>query len=441
MNWSGDLNISERFGAGASRLWWVVLGLLLAQMVSCAIWVHTWRGEERDFFAFYSGGRMGLSGQNPYDVAGMAKEQKQYHERAGRTGDPDMVFFFSPPEALVVFAPFSKLSWKYACYAWLSLQTSLALGLACLAWTFGGDGRPRWIGPALACACLLNPLTYRFLALGQCSLIVASVIALGQWAFEARRPVLGSFLWGLAGIKPQLAIPFLALAFVLGGWRRLAGVVAVIGVLNVLGCLITTGTPQTLLKYVRFVTENHLMERNRVERDQISSWNHVVYVLGGPAWDLTATGMIASNAGWFFLIWLRHGCPLISTWVPEYALAAAAVGSVFCSLSHGYDLVILALMAPLLITRFKLGQRREVASLAGLIAITTIPRAVVKTSASFLALRPGLVELALSYRSLIVAILAAYLIVRGQGGIRPSGGPKLHDTLPSVVDLSLGGSS
>ena len=264
---------------------------------------------------------------------------------------------FNPPEALVLFAPLAKLSWKSASWAWLSVQTSLTLGLACLAWTFGGNGRPRWLGPALASVFLLNPLTYRLLALGQCTLLVASVIALGQWAFEARRPIFGSILWGFAGIKPQIAIPFLALAFVLGGWRRFAGVAVIIGALNLIGCLITTGTPHTLFEYVQFVTENHLIGLNRVGLDQITSWNRVLYVLGGPSLDLTAKGMITSHACWILLLWLRHGRPVTSTWVPAYALAAAAVGSVFCSLSHGYDLVMLALLAPLMIARFKLGQR------------------------------------------------------------------------------------
>ncbi len=409
---------------GRSQFVRLVLGLILAQMVATGVWVLNWRGEVKDLFTFYSAGSLGNAGRNPYDMAAMKAETVKNHAVTGRTGDTDYLVAFNPPEALIIFAPLAKLPWTYACLLWLSFQTLMALGLAYLSRTFGGDGEPRWLGLALVSVVLLNPLTYRLLANGQCTMIVAASIALGQWAFESKRPVLGTLLWSLSGIKPHMAIPFLVVAFVMGGWRRFAGIVVAIGVLNVVGCLITTGTPRTLIDYVRFVTENHLIGFNTVNQDQVSSWNRVVFVLGGPAWNLTASSMLGGYAAWMIMVWLRHGRPSLSSWVPSYLLAAAAVSSVFFAISHGYDFVMLVLMAPLIFERFKLGQRWEAASLVGLIALTTIPRAVFVKANAILALSPSLSSLTLSYRALILAILAVYLLVRGQSGLRTRHNPQ-----------------
>ena len=68
-------------------------------------------------------------------------------------------------------------------------------------------------------------------------------MAVGQWCFERGRPACGVLLWSLCFVKPHVALPLVALAWALGGWRRAAGLVAGVAGLNLLGATVVGGSP------------------------------------------------------------------------------------------------------------------------------------------------------------------------------------------------------
>ena len=69
-------------------------------------------------------------------------------------------------------------------------------------------------------------------------------MAAGLVAFNRGWNVAGAVLWALPFVKPHVALPLLPLAWYLWGWKRAAGILLVVGGLNVLGATFVGGTPK-----------------------------------------------------------------------------------------------------------------------------------------------------------------------------------------------------
>ena len=82
-------------------------------------------------------------------------------------------------------------------------------------------------------------------------------------------------------VKPHLALPLVPLAWFLGGWKRAAGLVAVVAGLNLAGGALT-GSPLLVLDYLRELAGRHqAVTFNRAaDNPQISSWNRALIAAG-----------------------------------------------------------------------------------------------------------------------------------------------------------------
>ena len=242
-----------------------------------------------------------------------------------------------------------------------------------------------------------------------------------QGPYERGRPWLGALAWSLTAFKPQIGIAFVALAFALGGWRRLLEVVVAIGALNLLGGLMTTGNPLLGLEYPRHVMSYLDHDPwHKVASTHIVSCNAVVYGMTGASFELSYTLILAGYAIWGVLVMARVVTSRVPRGTPEYWLAATAAGVLLCARSHGYDLVLLVLSAPLMLTLWSQGRRADVVLLGALMALGVLPQAGFKALASRLGLGPYATLALISYRAYIAAAIGVYMLVRGPIAPRPA---------------------
>ncbi|MCE9561940.1 MAG: DUF2029 domain-containing protein [Planctomycetes bacterium] len=363
-------------------------------------------GPHQDFCIFHAGVGLAWNFTSPYDLGLVETTVSQ---RLGIEGGFPCGFFL-PPLSFVVLAPFAILPWPIAEIAWVATLLLGALASGSLAWTFGRQGPQRGWGVIVATV-LLCPLVQRSISLGQSGLFICACVALGQWAFERRRPLLGSLLWGLTGLKPQLALPLLVAAGFVGGWRRSAGIGAVIALLWTFGTMLIGEPLGVTVRYAEFLRESHkTVGFNRITNDQIVSWNRLVVAVGGPAIELGSVGVVVGVcAALGFIWWLRiHRQPQ----PPEsWTLAVCVAWGLFTAGPLGYDLVLLTLMAPYLFRLHDRGYDIDLVVLLGAIAVISIPREL------FLRLgnatnSPDLLPFILSYRSVALSTIAVYLLLQ-----------------------------
>jgi hypothetical protein len=334
-----------------------------------------------DFFIIRSGAVIALRGESPYQpelVRALVAEQFP--------SDSQLIAnsaFFLPPATLLLYAPLAALPYPAAKLVWALGLIVCAVAVLQVLRTFG----TRWpSSPAeqfLPLILLLNYLTLAIVELGQTSFLFVGCAAAGQCFFERglnapRRhrlfECLGAFLWAVPFIKPHLALALLPLAWYLGGWRRVALILVFVAALNVLGCLMIGRSPLFLWDYVHYLGQTHKhVIFNRAEfNPTITSWNRLLFALGGPLVELTAVTTLAGYLVWFWLAACRCafvGRPPSAAW----AAAIAAVGGVLCSQVLIYELLLLAFAIPWIRGLFASDQRSRGWLATSLLCVQFIP--------------------------------------------------------------------
>jgi hypothetical protein len=280
----------------------------------------------------------------------------------------------------------------------------------------------------IAVVVLLNPITLPTLVVGQTSLFFAGCIALGEYCFERGRPRLGCFLWALTFFKPHLALPFFALAGFLGGWKRVAGIVLFVAVLNLLGGLLTRPTLAGAIglfgEYIDYLGSAHKnVVFNLVAANyQIPGWNRMIAAAGGPIIELRIWMVLAGFAVWAAIIAIR--LRLAAPWHDladrdkidaAYLLAVTTVGSLFFNQVLASEMILLVLLAPLIAQHIDANRRRDAWVLAGLLVFLILPFNVMDQIADALGLGPlsrGRTVL-LSHKCFGMGALSTWLVVRG----------------------------
>ena len=385
---------------------------------------QVWDNNDQDFFIYRAGAVLGFQGSSPYRPGAIRPLIEQQYP--GNDSLAENSGFFLAPPAVALFAPFVLLTWPAAKMAWAALNIASGATILRLADLFHPRIDSR-IAVVVAAAVLLNPITIAGLNVGQTSLIVTAVVVAGYIAFAAGRPTLGSFLWAVAFIKPHLALPLLPLAWFLGGWRRAAGVFAWVIALTLLGWAVTR-SPQLPLDYIEFLRTGHKdVTFNRAELNpQITSWNRLLIGIGGPVVELSAITTLAGYAVWAGLVLVRVRAADRSP-SQEWALAVAAVGALVCCQLLGYELVLLALVAPHVVALWSSGRTSDAYVFVALLALASLPLEVMlalagrlrsagfdpMTAANPATLGDQFAGVLVSHRSASVVLIAATLLVRG----------------------------
>src|SRR4051794_810757 len=169
---------------GRRRALMLLLAVLVLHGVLVFFGPRSGSGNGFDFFTFYLGARAPLTGLSPYDTEGVNYDHPAQHAAAaeflrscGITGEipPGMYLpcgIYYPPQAFLIFLPFSRLPWNAALVAWTAFLTLMALPCGTLVWTFDENRRSPVLETGLIAAFLLNPLTQLMFLSGQVTLIL-----------------------------------------------------------------------------------------------------------------------------------------------------------------------------------------------------------------------------------------------------------------------------
>lgn len=363
----------------------------------------------RDFFIYRLGAELGARGDWPYDVPKVrARVAEQFP-------DPDPKFdsfvnnngYFPPPLAILVYAPFAMLPWGASKIAWAFVTLFAAYAIARLPGMFRNPEEQHEPLPlvwrAVGVGLVLNFLSIAIIKVGQTPLLFIGCVIAGQWCFEKWGRIglwLGALLWAVPFVKPHLALPLIPLAWYLGGWKRAAAVLGVVGALNLIGATVAGGSPLALQRYLEYVPTAHKeVLYNRAELNpQITSWNRLLFSLGGPLVELTIVTTVAGYLVWGGLVLARcaaTGERPSASW----ALATATVGGMLCCQVLGYETLGLVLTVPWMRDLFAAGRKWQGITAALLLLIQQLPKEMFE---------PIGID---SHRSLGVALFAVLVLI------------------------------
>ncbi|MFQ5856515.1 MAG: glycosyltransferase family 87 protein [Anaerolineae bacterium] len=347
-----------------------------------------------DFVAFWSAGRLLLTGNNPYSAEQLYALQKS----VGSTyGIPMM--FWNPPWTLLVTVPFGLLDYPVSRVLWLWLNLALVLLSVEWAWRlYGGSTRRRWLAQVVGFT--FFP-TLSALYLGQMGpLVLAGVV--GFLHFERRRQ------WWLAGavvlliaIKPHRFYLFwVALllwvldrrqwSILLGGGLAGLGSTAISLFIN----------PSVINQFLHGTTDHAPFYW------MTPTLGTLLRVIFG--WEKAWLPFLPAILGvlWFLFYWRRHR----RTWVwPEQMPVLLMASMITAPLTWTHDQVVL-LPALLQATVWLIHSRQR---------LTISLAVVVYVAISGLALLPILPSGDHWRIWMVPALLAGYLILRRQTGHQP----------------------
>jgi hypothetical protein len=129
-----------------------------------------------------------------------------------------------PPQAALLFAPFSGWSYLQALLVWNILSIALYGLIVWSAWqrVSGQLSDTRLI---IAAAAAFPPF-WTLIVYGQITIVILAAFWLGWLALERRQSYLAGAAFGLLALKPQFGIPLAAVVLACGEWRMLAGAVS-----------------------------------------------------------------------------------------------------------------------------------------------------------------------------------------------------------------------
>ena len=360
--------------------WYTILAavLLTAFAILQAVTPH----RMPDFYIFRLGSALAARGENPYDVPKIRSHVAQEFPEENPTPESfvNNCGYFLPPQATVLFLPFAMLPLAVAKIVWALIQGLAGLAIATVPQlvtsTLTQEVLVRrrnelplspLIAKLLPFLMLLNFLTVAVVMVGQFSVVFVGCIVAGLWCFaraDRWAAWLGVLLWSVAFVKPHVALPLIPLAWYLGGWKRAAALVAVVGAFNLLGATIVGGSPLFLRDYFAYLGANHraVMYNQAELAAEMTSWNRLLYVatasFAGSRYliEQSAKIVVASYLVWFGLILGRCGIFGVrpsAAWV----LAACAAGMVLCPQVLGYETLVLLLAVPWIRDLFSAGYR------------------------------------------------------------------------------------
>jgi Glycosyltransferase family 87 len=243
--------------AGDRRPWLHVLAAgIIISFIMCAL-VMPRREMSWDLKVFYTGGRLVLSGGNPYDSQQlMATSQRLAPEGnvVGTVGFEQL----QPPGVIAMFAAVSWLPWSAARLLFLivasfSLATVISLSLA----RFGAKqtGVLYWF---LCAASLAFPPVWQNFILGQLSIISIGFALLAAMTVDQNRPIGTALFALLAMLKFTCTLPLIAILFIRANrTQRIAIAVGMVlfAALNAVP-LIASNATEVLRAYRHSVTSN-----------------------------------------------------------------------------------------------------------------------------------------------------------------------------------------
>ncbi|MGH7551814.1 MAG: glycosyltransferase family 87 protein, partial [Longimicrobiales bacterium] len=174
-----------------------------------------------DFVYFYTLGHLVSSQQTGilYNMTALHDAQVTLVPESG----PDLYPPVYPPQAALLFAPFSGLSYRPSLLLWNVLTIA---GYALIVWSaWRRVSGTLSDGTLVLAAAAAFPPFWTLILYGQITILILAAFWLGWLALERDRPYMAGMAFGLLALKPQFGIPLAAVVLACGEWRMLAGAV------------------------------------------------------------------------------------------------------------------------------------------------------------------------------------------------------------------------
>lgn len=178
-----------------------------------------------DFVQFYTLGHLASSQRIAamYDGALLHEAQVELIPESKREIYPPVY----PPQAAVLFAPATGLSYQRALLIWCLITIAGYGVIVWSAWKPASELLPDRAF-VLAAAAAFPPF-WSLVLHGQITLILLAAFWAGWLALERRRHWLAGFAFGLLALKPQFGIPLAIIVLVCGEWAMLLGALSSVG--------------------------------------------------------------------------------------------------------------------------------------------------------------------------------------------------------------------
>jgi hypothetical protein len=179
-----------------------------------------------DFLVFYTMGSLagGSRAQTLYDVNAFHQAQVALVSES----DAELYPPVYPPQAALFFAPFSRLPFRHAMFAWSLITIALFGAIVRSAWRPVAKDLPDSLFVFAAAASF--PPFWSLVLYGQATILILAAFWAGWLALERDRRFWAGMAFGLLSFKPQFAIPLAILVLVNREWKMLAGAVASVAI-------------------------------------------------------------------------------------------------------------------------------------------------------------------------------------------------------------------
>ncbi len=366
-----SVSAEERSGPGNGGANWRVL-LTAIFSFALALSLYALYHGAMDFRMFYAAAWMVRQGQGGqlYNLAAQRTFQAQY------TAYPGLLFNY-PPVSAALYLPLTLTSLKSAYLLWC-LGSILALaGVAVMVRTRRGllADAANFYGVAL----LFGPALFTLIQ-GQTSILVLLAYAGALALLRRRRPLAAGIVLSLALIKPQLALPMLAVALLQRRWRIVGG--WLLGAAGVLIASVAICGWKVMTEYPRFLRTMGSLPSTGIQPAYMASLRALYMLTRGSEprlWMLAAVTLLA------LLVTTRHSMETDR----GYALATVVTLLVAYHL-FPHDLVLLliplAFLAPEAGPSWRLTVVLAGAWLAPLLLVVFYPRALPLLALEMLAL-------------------------------------------------------
>jgi len=220
-----DLNPS-----GPDRWRWPAMGVLLLSIIVLGVRgpLPAMSDGVSDLAQIVTATRTWAQGANPYETEQLIATWEAIPESPEATWDEISMSALYPPSLYSVMWLFSWGSWTVIKATWVVVGLISVVALIVSGWRLAQvsltSTRGLWLAAGI---CLLAPIQTNF-RVGQLGLPVAALVMVGLallWNRAENKQTLwrwcGAVCLGLAaGVKPQLALPFVAMIAMLGHWRE-----------------------------------------------------------------------------------------------------------------------------------------------------------------------------------------------------------------------------
>lgn len=284
-----------------------------------------------DFFPYWAGGKLNLSGENPYDL--QKKENLLIAEGGQASSTYPISIMLNPPWAVAIVMPFSLLSYPLSRLAWLLLSIGCISICAQLLWRlYKGHAQQHWL--AWIVVILFAP-TISVLEVGQISaLLLLGISCFLYFTFSRQNDWVAGASLALLAIKPQVTYLFwIALLFWVIQQRRWWILVSCTVTIILLTLLAMAFNPQIIHQYLGMLQTGYIPE---LATPTIGAYLRFFW-LGTDKFWLQFVPPIFGGL-WFLFYWNKHHKSW--HWVKELPILLL-VSQVSAPYTYTYDQVIL----------------------------------------------------------------------------------------------------